>query len=311
MNEQQNLAIVRTELDAVFYQEWEYDTAFPIPSHATVMDGEIFKPLNTTHQAWIQEVFKGSPLFSNVGETETVPLSTPSVANKQTVAVLDYANGIDISKNLFDDNLHGVWANSVKDFALKARLTQDNNGFGMFRNGFTSTLTADGSAWFSAHRTISGATVTNFASGATSAFSTDSLNKAMVALQVQKDQAGVVIGSRPTVLVVPPLLLKHALEITGSALIADSANNNINVYRSSYGFKVVTNQFLDSSAGGSDTAWFLLARNHTLTRLVRQGIMTALRGWEMSNNRSYYYQANFRESYFVSDYVGSFGNVGV
>ena len=105
MNEQQNLAIVRTELDSVFYQEWEYDTAFPEASQATVMDGEIFKPLNTTHQAWIQEVFKGSPLFSAVGETETVPLSTPTVANKQTVAVLDFAHGINISKNLFDDKL--------------------------------------------------------------------------------------------------------------------------------------------------------------------------------------------------------------
>lgn len=207
--------------------------------------------------------------------------------------------------------MHGVWANSVRDFALKARLTQDDNGFSMFRNGFTSTLTADGSPWFSAHKTISGATVTNFASGATSAFSTDSLNKAMIALQVQKDQAGVTIGSRPSILVVPPTLIKHALEVTGSALIADSANNNINVYRSSYGFKVVTNQYLGSSVGGSDTAWFLLARNHCLTRLIRQGITTALRSWEMSNDRTYFYQANFRESYFVSDYVGSFGNVGV
>ena len=105
MNEQQNLAIVRTELDSVFYQEWEYDTAFPEASQATVMDGEIFKPLNTTHQAWIQEVFKGSPLFSAIGETGTVPLSTPEVANKQTVAVLDFAHGISISKNLFDDKL--------------------------------------------------------------------------------------------------------------------------------------------------------------------------------------------------------------
>jgi len=115
MNEQQNLAIVRTELDSVFYQEWEHDTAFPNPSQATVMDGEIFKPLNTTHQAWIQEVFKGSPLFKAVGETQTVPLSTPTVANKQTVAVLDYANGIEISKNLFDDNLK-LWYKYIMDF---------------------------------------------------------------------------------------------------------------------------------------------------------------------------------------------------
>ena len=206
---------------------------------------------------------------------------------------------------------HGVWANAIKDFALKARLTQDKTAFGLFNNGFTTTLTADGAAWFSAHTTISGAVVTNFTSGAASALSTDSLNTAMVAMQVQKDQAGVIVGSRPSVLVVPPALLKHALEITNSALIADSGNNNINVYRSAYGFKVVTNQYLDSSAGGSDTAWFLLARNHSITRLIRQGIQTALRDWTMSNNRTYFYQANYRESYFVSDYVGTYASKGV
>lgn len=311
MNEQQNFAVVRTELDNVFYQEWEYDTAFPNPSHATAMDGEVFKPLNITHQAYIQEVFMGSPLFPSIGETQAVPLSVPKVANKQTIAALDFAQGIEISKNLFDDNLHGIWANAVKDFALKARLTQDSTAFALFNNGFTTTLTADGSSWFSAHTTISGATVDNHLTGASSALSTDSLNTAMVALQTQKDQAGVIVGSRPSVLVVPPALLKHALEITDSALIADSGNNNINVYRSAYGFKVVTNQYLSAAAGGSDTAWFLLARNHSVTRLIRQGIQTSLRNWDMSNNRTYFYQANFRENYFVSDYVGSYGMAGV
>ena len=309
-DEQQNFAMVRTQLDTVFYQEWEYDTAFPNPSHATANDGDIFKPLNITHQAFIQEVFMGSPLFPSIGETQSVPLSVPKVANSQTVAALDFAQGIELSKNLFDDNLHGIWANTVKDFALKARLTQDYTAFSLFNNGATTTLTADGSAWFSTHTTISGATVSNYATGSTTVLGTDSLNTAMVALQIQIDQAGVIIGSMPAVLVVPPALLKHALEITDSALIADSGNNNINVYRSAYGFKVVTNQYLSAAAGGSDTQWYLLCRNHSVTRLIRQGIQTSLRNWDMSNNRTYFYQANFRENYFVSDYVGTYAMRG-
>lgn len=80
--------------------------------------------MNTTHAAYIEEIFKGSGLFSNIGETATVPLSTPQVANKLTTSILDFASGIEISKNLFDDNMHGVWSKTVADFAMVARVKQ-------------------------------------------------------------------------------------------------------------------------------------------------------------------------------------------
>ena len=44
--------------------------------------------------------------------------------------------------------------------------------------------------------------------------------------------------------------------------------------------------------------------------LIRQGIETALRPWQYSNNRSYLYQGNFRENYFVPDYAGAVGALG-
>jgi len=45
-------------------------------------------------------------LFPVVGETQAVPLATPKVTNKQTTQILTFAQGIDISKQLFDDNMH-------------------------------------------------------------------------------------------------------------------------------------------------------------------------------------------------------------
>jgi hypothetical protein len=68
---------------------------------------------------------------------------------------------------------------------------------------------------------------------------------------------------------------------------------------------------LGAAAGGSDTAWYLLSDNHSVTRLVRQGIQTALRSWEYSNNRTYLYQANFREEVYSPDYIGCVGSTGV
>ena len=78
-----------------------------------------------------------------------------------------------------------------------------------------------------------------------------------------------------------------------------------------YGIEVVSSPYLDSVAGGSDTAWFLLSKNHAVMRLLRQGIQTGLRDWTMSNDRSYFYQANFREEVYCADWAGLVGSTGL
>lgn len=308
-NEAANLAITRTQLDAVFFQNFEYDSNYP--GVATAQTGAIFKPIETTHSAWIQSINKGSGYFSPIGETQSVPLSTPRVTNQQTNLIQDYAQGIEISKDLFDDNMHGVWAKDVADFALVARATQDFNAFGLFRGAATTTLTADGVSWMNAaHPLIGGGTVNNIVT-APAPLSTTNLNTAIVLLRQQKNQSGVGLGNAPAYLVVPSALFKTAIEITESALISDSAQNALNVFRSAYGITVYTSIYMDAAYGGSDTYWFLLAKNHGVTRVIRQGIKTALVSWEYSNNRTYKYQANYRETYFVADYSGSVYAAGV
>jgi hypothetical protein len=99
-NSQQNLAIVRTELDGVFYQNFQYDTT--IPGVATAMTADLFKPMSLDRKAYIEEIFAGSQLAFSIGETQTVPIANPSVANKLTTYVKDYANSVEISKDLFD-----------------------------------------------------------------------------------------------------------------------------------------------------------------------------------------------------------------
>ncbi len=307
--EQQNFAIVRTELDRVFMQNFEYDTT--IPGIATARTAELFKPMQIDRAAYIEEIYAGSQLAQAIGETQTIPQSTPVVANKLTTYVLDYGNSVELSKDLFDDNMHGVWSKTVADFAMKALRTQDNAAFGWFRNAFTSSLTADGNAFCGTHTLVKGGTVVNFASGAGSALSGTSIQTNIQALAEQKDQSGVILGSTPYIMLVPPALFVKARQESDSALYADNSNNSINVYRSVYGFMVYQSPYLGAAAGGSDTAWFMLARNHSVTRIIRQGITTALRDWTMSNNRTYLYQYNFREVVYAPDYVGVYGNVGV
>ncbi len=314
--ESQNFAVVQTQLDSVFYQNFDYDATHP--GIATANTAALFKPMNTTHAAYIEQIFKGSGYFPVVGETQTVPQSTPQIKNQLTTYIKDFAQGIEISKNLFDDNMHGVWSKAVADFAMVARVTQDQNAFNFFNGAFNTSLTADGSAWIGTHTLINGQTYSNQLKIAqsntpTTALDPTTLNAALIMMRQQPNQAGVVLGNVGSILLVPSPLFKHALEITDSALIADSGNNNINVYRSAYGITVYTSPYLDSITGfvaGSNTAWFLLSRNHSVTRLIRQGIETALRDWSVSNNRTYFYQANFRETVYSPDYVGAIGALG-
>lgn len=204
---------------------------------------------------------------------------------------------------------------AVEDLAQMARVSQDQNAFKIWRGAFTTTLTADGvSLVNSAHPLIGGGTLSNViavGAGGTNALADDTLKNAVVSLRQQKNQAGVIMGNTPSILLVPSLLYELAVQLTESVLMAGTGNNNLNVWSSKYGIKVLTSPYLDLVAGGSDTAWFLLSRNHRVTRLIRQGIQTNLRDWSYSNNRTYFYQANFREEVKVADYVGVVGGVGV
>lgn len=103
--ESQNFALVQTELDEVFRQNYEATTP---PGYATAMTGDIFKVTTTTHAAYIGNVHKGPGLFSKIGEVQVVPSYVAKATNKWTVTISDFAEGIDLSKNLFDDKLSKV-----------------------------------------------------------------------------------------------------------------------------------------------------------------------------------------------------------
>ena len=223
--------------------------------------------------------------------------------------MLDYGTGIPLSKNFFDDNMHDVWAEFVRDFADAARVTQDYLAFKVFRGAFSTTLTSDGvSLVNSSHVTISGLTVSNVGSGTVTS---DNINTNVVTLMEQPNQAGVIRGNTGRILLVPPALFKVAIEETQSALVSDNANNAINFFRSEMGLEPWFSPWLSAAVPdgtGSDTAWFLLARNHAIRKLLRQGVETALTPWQYSTNRSYNYQLNFRENYYALDWGGIVGN---
>lgn len=300
-----NPNVVKTALDDVFFQEFD---GTGHPGHASAMDSYVFQQDSVDSAADIQEIFKGVGYWEVRQEEQDVSSGTPQAGNKITHSVTNFDRGVDIPKNMFDDNKHNTVNRMIRDFADSGRTTRDKNAFAVYRNGFTTTLTADGSALFAdAHTNLNGDTVDN---KITAALSPTALETAIVTLGEQKAQDGTIRGHIPACLLVPMALFKEATEITESELISDSADNAVNWVSRKFGISVKTTPFLGAAAGGSDTAWFLLAKNHSITRWERQAIETTLVDWRTQRNNNYIYKGSFREVVGALTYEGSVGSDG-
>ena len=303
---QLNPNVVKTALDKVFKQEFNGQMH---PGLATAESSVVFNQETIDRGAVVTEIFKGTGLWGSRAEQQDVVGAAPKVTNQQTFSVTNYAQSVDISKNFFDDDQHQVYEKMVRDMAATGRITRDTNAFAIFRNAFTTTLTNDGATLISdTHTTISGTTVDNKLTAA--ALSESTLNDGIVMLAEQKAQDGTIRGNVAKTLLVPPKLFKPASEITESELRSGTGNNDMNVYSTKYGINVAMSPYLGAAAGGSDTAWFLLANNHSVTRWVRQGIVTDLVDYKFQRNNNYIYKGEYREVVGAMDYIGIVGNAG-
>lgn len=301
-----NLAtnVVKTALDLVFNTEFSLAM---LPGYATVDSSEVFKQETIDRAAVITEQFMGTGYFENRTEVQDVPAGTARVGNQKTFSVTNWAKSTDISKNLMDDDQHNTVDMLVKGMARNGRLTKSKNAFNVLNLGFTTTTTNDGVALFSAsHVTLSGQTVSNLLTS--SALSESTLNTAFNSLINQVTQDGTLGGHMPAVLLVPTALFKTACEITKSVLRSGTGNNDLNYYSELYpGLKVLHSPFLGAGFGGSDTSWFLLSNDHSLTRWVRQEMVTDLVDYRTQRNNNFVYKAEYREVVGAISFEGIVG----
>jgi phage major head subunit gpT-like protein len=180
----------------------------------------------------------------------------------------NYGTSIEVSANQIDDRDYSSELDEAKDLGVAANFSQDESGFQLFNGGFATTTLVrgynmswygDAKPWFSTvHPTpVPGASTQSNASSTGITFGDDNLEVARLALTFQNTDDGIplsLLGS-PT-LVVPAALEKKAEQVTMSELVSENANNAINFYKGS--MSVVSAPFLDSSNGGSATAWYLM-----------------------------------------------------
>jgi len=300
-----NPDLVQTKLDRLFFSEFNLK---PGPEFGDVMDESIFRQDNANNAAVVTEVMAGTDLWNQRSEFEDVNEETPLAADLRTNKVVSYSNSIPVSKRFIDDEEWGAVAEQVRDMANMAKITDRNNGFDIYRGAFTTTLTNNGTALVSdTQSNINGDVIDN---KLTAKLTEASLNDAIIALMAQKNQKGVSVGQEAACLLVPPALYKTAVEITDSQLRSATSDNDLNVYSSRYGITVKQNNYLGANVNGSDSAWFLLAKNHRIYRYEREAVSTNFLPWENSRNMTAYYTGEFRNVYAAATYEGLIGSDG-
>ena len=158
------------------------------------------------------------------------------------------------SKEALDDEQEEVVSDAARALGSSMNYTYDVDHANIFNNGFTSTTgSPDGVALFStAHPLIGGGTFQNRPT-TDGDLSTAQLRVGLTDIANTKDDAGKIVHWRPKILLVPHGTKWLAMEMIGSELRADTADNALNAFKDD-GLTVVATPYLTDA-----NSWFLLS----------------------------------------------------
>jgi hypothetical protein len=301
-----NPDIVKTGLDKVFNATFQRNVG---PNYADINQDDIFRQDKAKNSAVVTQLLGGLGLWDEKAEEDNVTEGTVTSGTPRTFTVASYAKTIKPSVELFEDEDWSQVTKMVKKMAEYGYITQKNNGFGVYRGAFATTKTNDGQNLCSdTHTNVNGNTVDNLL---TAALTPTALKSAIEAAADQYNEDGVRVGFEPRCLLVPNTLFDYAIEITESKLKPDFNDNNVNAFSAKYNIYVKQSNWINANHGGSDTAWFLLGDNHTITRWVRLEIQNWFKDYTEDAKLRYTYGGRFREVYGAVTYENIIGSTGL
>lgn len=274
--------------------------------------------MNTSKKA--KEVDYGMGAFSDwverTDELDVVAYAKLSAGQERTYTHKAFTKGFIIGRELYDDEQYGQMKKMSKALARAGRAKVEKDamlplirGFGGEKATVGVTYTIyDGKPLFSnEHPLVDNLTVKgkNLVTGA---LTEASLKKAMQIMRETVDEAGNLVQFTPDTLVVPPALEHVAKVIINSSQIPGNGNNDINTVKGAVKIKVM--DYLGASAGGSDTAWYIMdSSRHELNFFWR--IKPEFKGEENFDNFTAKYRGYMRYSFGVSDWRGLVGSTGI
>jgi len=231
--------------------------------------GALFEEINAAGKQRVEVVpVTGVQELSPVDEAQEFPETDYVPSYITAVEPYIFAKRIKVSRQAAErrDSKYQKALNEASKLQIAAENTKARHRFQRFNTAFaTVTLPqlfdySDGVALASAShptKVVGGAVQTNLVT--TSDITPSSIESMLLVLQNQLDDTGepMPMGGGKNYMVVPPAKVRRAKQNIASEWEIDTANNNINVWRTTE-WVMVSSPFLRSGLGGSDTAWFVV-----------------------------------------------------
>lgn len=224
----------------------------------------------------------------------------------------EFASGFEIERKFIDDEQYNQISKMSKSLGRAARATIETKAAQIFNDAFTVNG-FDGVPLISAtHKRLDGGSMSNRLQAlnggiADGALSDRNLKAALIQIRKQVDDRGILIQTKPSVLVIPPELEYTANTLLQSANLSaqgtgSGMTNDKNVIQNR--FKVVVMDYLTS-----DKAWFLLDPAVAELNFFWRKKLEFGQEKDFSTMKAKY-QGYMRFSVGYSDYRGVFGSAG-
>ena len=302
----------QTAIDAALFDEYTREQQ---PAYLKATDGFFFKQDTTDKLAFIWEEDQGVSNYQETGEQEEILNSDTRLANQKTKISQKYTKQTPVSDEMFRADQVGKRQRLGSQHGDAARRTQDSNTIiQTYGDAFAETYnsTPDNEPLASnSHVTVQGLTVDNLETGV---LNPDNLWTLVTSLANQRGQHGDAGSHVFEGILVPFTLYKTAKEVMNSTLVANSGENNLNIFDTDYGtVQIKASIFLGSTynaATNANTSYHIIGRNHWITRKVFYDLTTKLIPPENTANDTYIYRSKYHESVFPGSWTGYAGSNG-
>jgi len=231
-----------------------------------------------------------------------------------------FTNSVTVTEEALADKAYSDKLDEFADLTVSGKETMDKLGFGVMNYGFTAQASIPQAVAISMygdalplcsikHTRKDGGSSQSNASSTGIVLSETNLETARLALMNQLDDRGkpMRVGTNKLILLVPPALEKTAVVATRGDKRSGTANNDINIYDGL--MTTIVSQWISSSHGGSDTAWFLIdPRVAKLIFWLRKGLGTSR--YIDNGNKNVTFDISARWTQGWSDWRGLWGSLG-
>lgn len=302
----------QTAIDSVAYEVYNQKGQ---PSELEVTDSIFFKQERFTSNAHIWDEYSGIPNVEQHQEQEVVKTIDVFIGNQKVQKVKFFKNDYPISVEAFKTDKGYIRDRIGKDVAEAVMRKQKYVGIiDCYGDAFDGTnfTTPDGDALASnSHTTLRGATVDNLETGAMSPDNVDTLARS---LESQIGQHGDWGGNVLAGVLVSRNIYKHTKEVMNSTLIADSAENNLNIFDTDYGTVSIKQSPLLSSTFNSgsnaNTGYHFVSQNHHIVRRQLVDMELEMVEPKYTSTDSHVERVRFAEVAYPETHFGYAGSTG-